>query len=106
MRRETLPPLREDYFVLERHFHFVDIKEPEVRRVVAELLEAYGFEAEPSIPRDNVLRTFLPLTVDTEKKVYSCAGNVTCAAAAATKRVVMDLEEFLTIYERDIKGQG
>ena len=84
----------------------MDIKEPEVRRVVAELLEAYGFEAEPPIPRDDVLRTFLPLTVDTEKNVYSCAGNVTVAAAAATKRMVMALEEFLVIFERDIKGQG
>ena len=106
MRRETLPPLREDYFELGRHSHFVDVTEPEVRRVVVELLEAYGYQIEPPIPRDDVLRTFLPLTVNTEKKVYSCAGNVTCAAAAATRRMVMDLEEFLTIYERDIKGQN
>ena len=46
------------------------------------------------------------MTVNTEKKVYSCAGNVTCAAAAATRRMVMDLEEFLIVYERDIKGQN
>ena len=69
MRRETLPPLREDYFELGRHSHFVDVTEPEVRRVVVELLEAYGFEAEPPIPREDILRTFLPLTVNTEKKV-------------------------------------
>ena len=106
MRRETLPPLREDYFELGRHSHFVDVTEPEVRRVVVELLEAYGFKAEPPVPREDILRTFLPLTVNTETKVYSCAGNVTCAAAAATRRMVMDLEEFLTIYERDIKVQN
>ena len=106
MRRETLPPLREDYFELGRHSHFVDVTEPEVRRVVIELLEAYGFKAEPPIPREDILRTFLPLTVNTEKKVYSCAGNVTVAAAATTRRMVMNLEEFLFVFERDIKGQN
>lgn len=102
MRRETLPPLREDYFGLGRHHHFVDITEHEVRRVVVELLEAYGYKPYSAALRDSIIGTFLPLTVDTEKKVYDCAGNVTCAAAAATHRVVLDLEEFLVILDRDI----
>lgn len=105
MRRENLPPLREDYFELDRHYHCVDVTEPEVRRVVVELLEAYGYEPYRAALRDQIIGTFLPLTVDTDKKVYDCAGNVTCAAAAATHRVVLDLEEFLRVFEQDIKGQ-
>ena len=40
-----------------------------------------------------------------DKHEYDCIGNVTCAAAAATARVILDLDEFLIIYDRDIKGQ-
>lgn len=106
MRRETLPPLREDYFEMDRHVHFVDLTDPTVRRVVVKLLEAHGFQCSRNTPRDVILGTFLPLRVDTDKREYDCLGNVTCAAAAATHRVVLDLDEFLVIYDRDIKGQG
>ena len=43
--------------------------------------------------------------MDTEKREYYHAGNVTCAAMAASRRVVLDLDEFLIIYDRDIKEQ-
>ena len=102
MTRETLPPLRKDYFELDRHIHFVDITDSAVRRVVVELLEAYGYEPYRADLRDSIIGTFLPLTVYTDKKMYDCAGNVTCAAAAATRQMVLDLEEFLVILDRDI----
>ena len=105
MRRETLPPLREDYFELDRHHHFVDLTDPAVRRVVVELLEAHGYHHYSHWPQEDTLRTHLPLTVDTKKQEYCHAGNVTCAAMAAHQRIVLDLDEFLIIYDRDIKEQ-
>ncbi len=102
MRRPTLPPLREDYYELDRHFHFVDIEEKSVRRILIELLEAYGFRPLRNDLREDIIRTFLPITVDTKRKIYDFAGNVTCAAAAATHQVVLDLDEFLFFLERDV----
>jgi hypothetical protein len=105
MRRETLPPLREDYFELDRHYHYVNLTDPAGRRVVVELLEAHGYRPYRYSSREVILGTYLPLTVDTEKREYCHAGNVTCAAMAASHRVVLDLDEFLVIYDRVIKEQ-
>ena len=101
MRRPTLPPLREDYFELDRHVHFVDV-EGDRREAFAEMLESYGFKVW-FLPREVVIGTFLPFDVDMKKKRYTCMGNVTCAAAAATRRVVLDEDEFQIIVERDLK---
>ena len=70
MRRETLPPLREDYFELDRHYHYVDLTDPAGRRVVVELLEAHGYRPYRYSSREVILGTYLPLTVDTKKREY------------------------------------
>lgn len=104
MRSETLPPLRDDYYEIEnRHVHFVDIRDKAVRRILVELLETYGYRASSGTQRGECIRTFLPLIVDTDKKEINHTANITCAAAACTRKMVMDLEEFLIIYDRDIR---
>lgn len=99
----NLQPLREDYFELDRHVHFVHVEDKR-REAFAELLESHRFQ-EVFDSREEIIGTFLPFYIDTKQKTFRTAGNVTSAASAATHRIVMTEEEFMIIFKRDTIGK-
>ena len=70
------------------------------RKKLIETLEVDGYKLdnEFSLTRQDVLESNLPVVVDSENKVYSRMGNVTCAAAAAQSGKVVELSEFYNCY--------
>ena len=82
-----------------RGFNYVRTSGVEERVEFVESLESEGYKPneERGFTREDVLESNLPVTVDPIRKVYGRMGNVTCAAAAVTQKILVTVDEF---YER------
>ena len=62
------------------------------RREFIEALENKGYHAEE--PREDILESRFPISVDVESKRIGVLHNTTCAAAAVSAGRVMEVETF------------
>ncbi len=72
----------------------------ESRLLFVEFLESEGFcrSADRRASRDEILSSFLPLSIDLRKKKFHLIGNMTCAAAAASNGIICGEKEFYILY--------
>ncbi len=80
---------------------YVKMLGTKARETFIEFLEKNGFElaADSVFPREDILDSKLPVSVDLDNMKYDRLGNTTCAAAASTIGAVFTIEEFLDFYE-------
>ena len=80
---------------------YVKIMEKKARKTFIEFLEKNGFElaADSVFPREDILDSKLPVSVDLDSMEYDRLGNITCAAAASSIGAVFSVEEFMDFYE-------
>ena len=80
---------------------YVDVRGREKRTDFVVFLEKNGFMCDVSVTtsRESTIDSRFPFTVDIGHKKYGHMGNTTCAAAAASAKKVISLEEFLQFYE-------
>ena len=73
------------------------------RNELVEFLEEEGFicKEDNSFNRQEILESRFPLIIELREKSIYCMGNVTCAAAAATSRIIMSDKEFYLLYSID-----
>ena len=67
-----------------------------------EFLESKGFMCieDNGHCRASIVESELPLMIDINEKTISCMGNVTCAAAAASQKIIMGPELFYKLYSK------
>lgn len=70
----------------------------EKRAEFLDFLESEGFVCDEPLGREDVLESFLPVVAETEKKTFRRMGNVTCAAGAASAKLIMTAEQFYELY--------
>ena len=89
--------LREDYFELKPTWRYIVPMDKEERIRLIELLEkkGYTFAEEEWHNKQACIDSFLPIVVRTEEKTVSTTGNVTCAACAASAKMLMDVDTFI-----------
>ena len=74
---------------------YVQPSSDEERLKLTERLEGQGFKcAEGHQSRGDMIASRLPLSINLEEKIYSLIWNTTCAAAAASCRVVVTEREY------------
>ena len=75
---------------------YVKENDIEIRQGIIEVLESKGYSLSYTDPRNRseIISGTLPIVVDEENKVYHMMGNITCAAAAASSRKLITVEEF------------
>ena len=54
--------------------------------------EGKGFKIDKRFSRNDLIKSFLPITLDFETKEIGRIGNVTCAAAAVTQGKVIGVK--------------
>lgn len=83
-----------------RKYCYVKITKKKERMCFIEFLEKKGFKCDEDIvtTRENTINSNLPITVDFRKKAYGYMGNITCAAAAATSKVLISADDFYKLY--------
>ena len=66
-----------------------------------EFLESKGFLCleENARSRSDIVESELPLTIDLNRKTISRMGNVTCAAAAASQKIIINSTLFYELYK-------
>ena len=71
-------------------------KDNGLRCEIIEFLETNGYSLSDGEcrTRRKIIDDYLPINVDTDNKVYSMMGNVTCAAAASMNGILLTREEF------------
>lgn len=101
----SLSKLRLDYFTLNRTTHYVHVKTKDERIKLINLLikKGYSFTQTSWADYESCIETSLPLAVDTKNKTIGHMGNVTCAACAATSRVILTIDDFLNHYFNNTK---
>ena len=74
-------------------------KEDRIRLI--EFLESKGFLCleDNGHSRSDTVESKLPLTIDLNRKTISRMGNVTCAAAAASQKIIINSALFYELYE-------
>lgn len=79
---------------------YVHIKDRDERLQVIEYLEKDGFICCKSDgrSREAIIESLFPLVIRFREKSISCVGNVTCAAAAASSRIITDIGGFCLLY--------
>ena len=85
-------------FLSCRHFYYVRTRSKEERSYLLEILDNKGFCIEKGagcFTVHDILESCLPLTINVASKEYGIMGNITCAAAAASSKVLMECDEFL-----------
>ncbi|MBO4219407.1 MAG: hypothetical protein J5933_00580 [Clostridia bacterium] len=82
---------------------FVHPSSYEERIELVEFLEKEGFKCveNNSFSRVDTLESKLPLVIELRDKMIRHMGNVTCAAAAATSRVIIGCNELYLLYSLD-----
>lgn len=70
----------------------------EKRAEFLDFLESEGFVCDAPLGREDVLESFLPVLVETEKKTFRTMGNVTNAACAASAKLITNDEKFYELY--------
>ena len=80
---------------------YVMVSGEEERRRFIGFLEKNGFRCEDctSSGKEKAVGSRFPVKIDVGRKVYGTVGNVLCAAAAASARVLISAEDFLEIFE-------
>ena len=81
--------------------YYVDVRGKKNRHSFIVFLEKNGFSCDASkvITRESTIESKLPIVVDVGHKKYGHIGNTMCAAAAATSKVILPVEEFYILYE-------
>ena len=81
--------------------YYVDVKGKKARNRFVVFLEKNGFKCDVSktTSRESTIDSRFPVTVDIGRKKYGHMGNTTCAAAAATSKVIITAEVFFIQYE-------
>ena len=100
MHTFNIPPLREDYFETEHAWHIVHVYPSDAREQFVEMLEEHGFVAR-QYERDSMIATYFPFRVDFEKKDFTVIWHTGGAAMCCTERVVMQVDEFMRVFEPD-----
>ena len=73
-------------------------RESRVARV--ERLESEGFrQVGVVVGSEGSTRSKLPLSINLREKAIESMGNITCAAGAASCKVIIGVEEFYMLYE-------
>ena len=80
---------------------FVRSFDRESRLELLDFLESEGFTylVDNVQNRDDIRSSGLPLSINLAKKEISRMGNVTCAAAACSSKMVISEAEFYILYE-------
>ena len=81
--------------------YYVKTRGKKARKYFIEFLEKNGFvlAADSVFPREDILDSKLPVSVDLDSMEYDRLGNITCAAAASTIGAVFTVKEFMDFYE-------
>ena len=81
--------------------YYVDVKGRKARTRFVVFLEKNGFKCDVSktTSRESTIDSRFPVTVDIGRKKYGHMGNTICAAAAATSKAIMSVEDFMIHYE-------
>lgn len=87
----------EDRFKNRTQF-YISVRSEEKRAKVLDFLESEGFSYKGSWNRETVLESFLPILIEMDDKTISDMGNVTCAACAASAKLIMTAEQFYELY--------
>lgn len=105
----TAPKGRPDFYRLnwERArkkpsgYFLVDVRGNKERLSFIVFLEKNGFKCDDSatVSRESTIESRFPITVDIGRKKYGHMGNTTCAAAAATSKMLISAEVFFIQYE-------
>ncbi len=85
---------------LRGEYH-VKISGKSARKEFVDLLEKNGFKNKDSEP-DGIKKTIdskFPIVINVSRKEYETIGNTTCAAAAASSKVLITAKDFLLLYE-------
>lgn len=79
---------------------FVDERERKKRLEFIEFLEGNGYNLDKDEFRskETIVEGVLPIDVDPKNKEYRMMGNVTCAAAAASQKLLISKDEFCQKY--------
>ena len=79
---------------------FVDEREKGKRLEFIVFLElnGYNIDKDETRSKETIVEGFLPIDVDPVNKEYRMMGNVTCAAAAATQKLLISKDEFCKKY--------
>ena len=82
---------------------FVHTSSYDERIGLVEFLEKEGFRCveDNSFSRLSTLESKLPLVIELREKTIRHMGNVTCAAAAGTSRVIIGCDELYLLYSLD-----
>ena len=76
--------------------YYVDVRDKKERNRFIVFLEKNGFKSDD---REGTIESKFPITVDIDRKVYGHMGNATCAAGAASSKVLITAEKFFVLYE-------
>lgn len=81
--------------------YYVDVRDKNERLSFILFLAKNGFRCDDSeaINRESTIDSRFPIEVDIGHKKYGHIGNTTCAAAAATSKAIMSVEDFMIHYE-------
>ena len=79
---------------------FVDERNKEERKNFIRILEENGYSLDKDETRsiDTIIDWVLPIEIALKNKEYRMMGNITCAAAAVTQRLLISKEEFYQKY--------
>ena len=84
----------------ERMVHYVRTNSKDERENLIETLENDGYKPEKMFTREEIMESGLPVSVNLVDKTYGRMGNVTCASAAATQRVLETIFEFYNLHNK------
>ena len=84
----------------ERKIHYVRTNSKDEREKLVETLENDGYKPEKMFTREEIMESGLPISVNLVDKTYGRMGNVTCASAAATQRVLETIFEFYNLHNK------
>ena len=73
--------------------HIIKVNEQEEREKLLNELKTNGYKL-IEFDESEIISSILPIIVDTENKTISRMGNITCAAAYASRNEYEDIETF------------
>ena len=79
-------------------FYYVRTHDRQEREFLVKMLRNNGYSIEKdsrNLTEQDILEDILPFRVNMVSKEYGIMGNITCAAAAASSKVLMECDEFL-----------
>ena len=84
----------------ERGILYIKPDSREQRLEIIKLLESDGFSCPDKCAQDrkSVINDTRPLHLNLAQKTVQCVGNVTCAAAAASQKIIINPELFYNFY--------